>query len=313
MLPALVATFLGGGCASPGEPTPRRVIVPQAVQDLQARQQGDEVVLSFTLPGQSTRGEPLAAPPAIEIYRGDVAAGGQPVARISTRLVYTIPSEMADSYLSRVEGQSVLVVWPGEAGAAYRVYKAEVAPESAAAAAVDPARATVWRPLVQVAQLDASENGAGGASNVLQYQDEDVEFSHSYMYFVRRVARFDADTVESADSNAAVITVAVAAPPAAPDDVDVVIVPAGAESAYVTLSWAIAPAADVTGYAVYRSEQPGMQGARLNEQTVGSPTYRDDAVFPGRRYFYSVTAVDASGRESAPSEALEAQIPATQP
>src|SRR3990172_12623927 len=198
MLPALVATFLGGGCASPGEPTPRRVIVPQAVQDLQARQQGDEVVLSFTLPGQSTRGEPLAAPPAIEIYRGDVAAGGQPVARISTRLVYTIPSEMADSYLSggrmvyrdaisgsaagveqvyavrtraarnrasaesnrvavrvhpapaavgnggaRVEGQSVLVVWPGEAGAAYRVYKAEVAPESAAAAAVDPARATV--------------------------------------------------------------------------------------------------------------------------------------------------------------------------
>ena len=48
----LVATLTG--CAVPGEPTVRHRFVPESVHDLAAHQQGDAVVLRFTLPGNST-------------------------------------------------------------------------------------------------------------------------------------------------------------------------------------------------------------------------------------------------------------------
>src|SRR5882672_6334335 len=100
LLGLLPVALLVSGCASQEEPTARRPVVPQAVQDLQARQQGAVVVLSFSLLAQSTRKEPLAEPPAIEIYRGEVESGGKPVEKVGTRLVYTIPSQMANSYLA---------------------------------------------------------------------------------------------------------------------------------------------------------------------------------------------------------------------
>src|SRR3972149_3852216 len=56
-LAVLLAASALAGCASPDYPTPRRPIIPQPVQDLEARQQGDAVVLTFTLPSQSTRRE----------------------------------------------------------------------------------------------------------------------------------------------------------------------------------------------------------------------------------------------------------------
>ena len=95
-----------------------------------------------------------------------------------------------------------------------------------------------------------------------------------------------------------------------PSDLEAVVLPAAEpEQASVSLAWNIASEADVAGYAVYRSEQEGVRGVRLNGQLLGSPTYRDGSVAAGRRYFYSVTAVDTAGQESAASAAVEAQIP----
>ena len=79
--------------------------------------------------------------------------------------------------------------------------------------------------------------------------------------------------------------------------------------AHVSLSWAISPETGVAGYVVYRSEQVAARGIKMNENLLGSPTYRDLSVAPGGRYFYSVTAVDGAGQESPPSAAVEAQIP----
>jgi hypothetical protein len=388
LLTLLATLALACGCASPDEPTARHPIVPQAVQDLQTHQQGAAVALSFTLPGQSTRKEPLAAPPAVEIYRGEVTPGlsAKAIEKAKTKLLYTIPGEMVNTYSvdgrivyhdaiaagelartasgsgtswvylirtraarnrasaesnrvvvrihpapegvsgvsARVAGQSVTLTWPREVGAAYRVYRAEIAPESAEAAAVDASKAILRMPLVQVAQTGGPANGGNATSvqgglpvppaPVLQYQDENVELGHAYLYIVRRVAQYEDATVESEDSPAAVITVVQAVPPAAPQDVQVVIAPAtGTELASVSLSWAIGSDASLAGYAVYRSEQEGVRGVQLNEALVGAPTYRDASVAAGRRYFYSVTAIDAAGQESAPSTAVEAQIPATQP
>ncbi len=88
-----------GGCAAPGEPAPKQPIVPAAIGDLAARQAGDTVVLMFTLPKNSTEGRPLAEPPELEIYHGSQPPSAPP-GKLSTRLVYTVPSALVDTYIT---------------------------------------------------------------------------------------------------------------------------------------------------------------------------------------------------------------------
>src|SRR5580704_10543259 len=95
----LFACALLAGCAAPGEPTPRRPIVPIAVTDLGARQYGNAFVIAFTLPARSIDREALAEHPAIEIYRATIPPGTAADTKTAWRLVYTIPSEQVDSYL----------------------------------------------------------------------------------------------------------------------------------------------------------------------------------------------------------------------
>ena len=94
-----VILFALNGCGSPGDPQPPRPPVPVAVTDLAARQVGDSVVLTFTLPQQSTEGDQLASPPDVEIFRAFVPAGGQ-ATRVSLAQVYTIPYAVVDTYLT---------------------------------------------------------------------------------------------------------------------------------------------------------------------------------------------------------------------
>jgi hypothetical protein len=79
-------------------------VVPVAIADLAARQSGSAVVLTFSLPHQSTDRESLAVPPAVEIYRTTLPAGAIPDRKTPWRLVYTIPSQRVDSY---VKGERV--------------------------------------------------------------------------------------------------------------------------------------------------------------------------------------------------------------
>ena len=74
--------------------------------------------------------------------------------------------------------------------------------------------------------------------------------------------------------------------------------------AHMELSWSISPETDLAGYAVYRSEQAGVPGTHLNVEVLPTPAFRDMNALPGRRYLYSVTAVDRSGNESPASVAV---------
>lgn len=88
------------GCAAPGVPVTRQPAVPRAITDLSAKQSGDSIVLTFTLPKETIQGKALSKPPAIEIYRAfgsaqAVSSGGtsgQP------QLVTTIPSQIVEQY-----------------------------------------------------------------------------------------------------------------------------------------------------------------------------------------------------------------------
>jgi hypothetical protein len=86
------------GCGVPSDPLPPSPPIPVAVTDLVVTQLGDGVLLSFTLPGKSTRGEKLTTTPTLEVLRGSVRPDGLPDIR-SLHLVDTVPGTVLATYL----------------------------------------------------------------------------------------------------------------------------------------------------------------------------------------------------------------------
>ena len=78
----------------------------------------------------------------------------------------------------------------------------------------------------------------------------------------------------------------------------------------VQLSWNASPSA-VVGYRVYRSEVSGGSFAALNGTAINALTFDDTSVSSGTTYYYVVTSVDASGKESVHSNQATAVIPAS--
>ncbi len=94
------------GCGAPGEPSERKAPTPVAVADLSATQQGDTVVVTFTLPKESVEHKALKQLPAVEIYRSLQPASAVPAvippgAAPPGELLVTIPSEMLDHLANR--------------------------------------------------------------------------------------------------------------------------------------------------------------------------------------------------------------------
>jgi hypothetical protein len=94
------------GCGAPGEPSERKAPTPEPVADLSAAQQGNIVVLTFTLPKESVEHKSLKQLPAVEIYRSLQPASTMPVAIAPNaappgQLLVTIPPEMVDHLANR--------------------------------------------------------------------------------------------------------------------------------------------------------------------------------------------------------------------
>jgi hypothetical protein len=96
-------------------------------------------------------------------------------------------------------------------------------------------------------------------------------------------------------------------PPAVPSGLQAVFSGPGQE-AFIDLIWAPVTDGDLNGYIVYRHEE-GAAPVKVNTELVKTPAYRDTAVTPGKRYFYSVSAVDLRGNESARSEEASESVP----
>jgi hypothetical protein len=361
------------GCAAPGEPVERKAPVPEAVTDLSAVQMGNDVILTFRLPKESTDRRPLKKPVGIEIFRdflptpGEGSAGPKgPAAPENPTLHLTIPPALVARYLeqgrvrfvdplkaedfsqhagsdtvyiirTRVSAKrasadsnpATLLIYPAPEPiedvkaeithlaivlswtppqktlvgpvppiAGYHIYRAEV--ESAPPGTNAPENAELKLPLVKI-----------GESASLAFQDTQFQFGKTYVYSVRSAAQYPGGTLESADSNFAVLTPRDIFPPVPPQGLVVVYVPAAGEiPAHLDLSWAISPETDISGYNVYRSETPGVSGTLLNSELLKTPSFRDKNVVIGRRYFYTVTAVDRSGNESPAGAAAPGGIPA---
>jgi len=180
----------------------------------------------------------------------------------------------------------------------YRIYRGELDPSSAEAAAKDLSKAKWKSPIALLA-----------SSNENSYKDTSFEFGKTYAYVVRSVVQVDGNALESDDSAPAIVTPRDIFPPAAPQNVVAVVLSGSSPGSLVAdLSWSINLETDLAGYRVYRSEQQGTRGALITPELLLAPAYRDTSVVPGHRYWYSVTAVDRAGNESEPSTPVAVDV-----
>jgi hypothetical protein len=77
----------------------------------------------------------------------------------------------------------------------------------------------------------------------------------------------------------------------------------------VSLSWNASVSQNVAGYNIYRSNSSTGSQTRINSSLDSETSYTDSTVAPGKTYYYSTTAVNTKGQESAHSGQVEVAIP----
>lgn len=227
--------------------------------------------------------------------------------RVAVR-VFPVPEPIA-ALTARVEEKAIQLSWtapaPSSSGTpappitGYRVYRGELDPASAEAAASQGLSQAKWKsPLSLLANMEETK-----------YEDAVFDFGKTYAYVVRSVVMVQGQPLESSDSNIVILAPRDTFPPAQPQDVVAGVAQGPTpDSVVVELSWPINLETDLAGYRIYRSEEAGVRGVLLTPDLLLAPAYRDTSVAPGQRYWYSVTAVDRAGNESAASTAVAVEV-----
>lgn len=208
------------------------------------------------------------------------------VAETAVNLAWSAPTETsAGDPLATISG--------------YHVYRGEIDPRSPAPAGKDLSGIPWLSPLTFL-----------GRPTTNRYSDTQFEFGKTYVYVVRTVISADGNEIESDNSASVTVTPLDTFPPAAPQDVVAAVLPGTEPSTFVVeLSWSINLETDFAGYRVYRSEQQGERGQLVTPDLLPTPAFPDNSVATGHRYWYSVTALDRAGNESAPSGSVAVDIP----
>lgn len=214
------------------------------------------------------------------------------------------PPETPQNMRVQVTESALVVSWsetavpPGASSRVYRVYRQETETGQ-----VSPLQGASKEKLGKPVEFE-------GTAPSTEFRDSHFEFGVPYVYTVRSVAQYGADLVESADSEPVAVTPRDTFPPATPTGLEGTGVPATRQTpAYVELSWAINTEGDLAGYNVYRAEGIDSPGERENKDLLLTPTFRDNSVAPGRRFYYRVSAVDRAGNESPQSSVVAADVP----
>jgi hypothetical protein len=115
--------------------------------------------------------------------------------------------------------------------------------------------------------------------------------------------------VEGEDSPTVAVTTKDVFPPAQPAGVQAVFSSVG-QKPFIDLTWTPNTETDLAGYEVFRREA-NSEAVKITAQLVKAPSFRDDNVRLGTKYFYSVVAVDLRGNQSSRSAETSEQVPAT--
>jgi hypothetical protein len=302
---ALLCIFWLAGCAYIGPPKPPALDIPTTITDLRAAEYGDQILIQFTIGTLTTDGLALKSVKAVEVR---VAGGDSP---------QTLPVPAKGP--GPVDHEFPAKDWVGKQ---VTLTVRATGPKGKASEWSNPVTLAVGVPLAAPASLQAVSDpqgvrltwsgpagghyrifrGAGDAmpqrlaeSDKPEYVDTAVDFGSPYRYFVQALV---GEMRQSQISAIVGVTPADTFPPAVPSGVTAV---AGVSS--IELAWQPNTEDDLAGYQVYRSVAGG--AAERIAGPVDAPNFSDRTVEIGKRYSYTITAVDRTGNESAHSAAVE--------
>jgi hypothetical protein len=217
--------------------------------------------------------------------------------RVRISLARTQPPPQ--DFAARVTGQGIVLTWtnelpaPAPASSLHYVYR-------------------VYRRLDDsLQQILAGEVPAGSERN-LSLTDSSIEWEKTYEYHANTVTAIVQENksqlqIEGDDTAEIKVFAHDIFPPAVPAGLQAVASGPG-QKTFIDLVWSPVSDIDLEGYNVYRRENGG-DAVRVNSEPVKTPAYRDANVMSGKRYFYSVSAVDIRGNESERSEEAGETIP----
>ncbi len=285
-------------CGTPAGEAPSQTGLA-ATKSVKSSKSANKVPASYTdtLPAQMQSNVPDAVITyAVEVLNHDRHGAGLSN-QIRVPLVRTLPPP--SDFQAEVKREGLVLTWAGVPSAAskelaiqysYRVYRT---PEGSAQATL-------------VGELPAS------AERHFSLTDSEIEWQKTYIYRADTVttvheANKPEVQVEGDDTPEVKVFANDVFPPAVPSGVQAVFSGPG-QKPFIDLVWAPVSDADLAGYNIYR-HQEGTPAVKLNAEPVKTPAYRDASVTPGSRYFYSVSAVDVRGNESAASEETSETVP----
>jgi hypothetical protein len=251
-----------------------------------------------TLPASLESDDPSAfVTYAIEVLNADGRSAGLSN-QVQVPLLRPFPPLPRD-FAAQVSGQGVTLTWTG-------TLRSLTWPQPVSY------RYQVYRRLEEDRQPVLIGEVPVGMESHPSLTDQSFEWQKTYCYHLRilTVVRQPGKAgveIESDDSPEIKVFVDDVFPPAVPSGVQAVFSGPG-QQRFIDLIWAPVTDLDLDGYNVYRHEEGGAP-VKVNVQPVKTPSYRDGNIESGKKYFYSVSAVDARGNESARSEEASESVP----
>ncbi|MEO5926942.1 MAG: hypothetical protein ABIR70_24215 [Bryobacteraceae bacterium] len=314
---ATAAFILLGGCGYVGPPLPPALHIPRPVTDLSVEEIGDKIIVRFTPPATTTDDLPVTGMRAITLY---VGPGETPFLRerwAATATPYQIAVTKNEFEIKASDwaGQQVTIGlrttgrtgkesdWSNFdllAAAAPLIVPTAVTPTNAPYSVAlkwngnSPRyrilRATLSDPMPKlepVAEVDTAE-----------YFDLTIAEGARYQYVILGIA---GTKQQSLPSEPVEFSPKDEFAPATPVGLTAV-----AGGASVNLSWTGNTEEDLEGYNIFRAVGDGAFEAIA--QHVALPAYNDTAVEAGKRYRYTISAMDRTGNPSMRSMEAAAQI-----
>jgi hypothetical protein len=317
--PVLFLLVFLAGCGYIGNPLPPALDIPSPVVDLRAAEDGDRILVEFTIPPLTTEGLPLKGLRSVDLYVGPPNTPFNPDTWAATAKHFEVP---ADSPGPAAFDQIPARDWTGQS---LELAVRATGPKGKVSAWSNLVPLIVGAPLAPPAGLKADNTADGvkltwsgsgpkyrvfrsvgnaqpaaiGEADQPEYLDNSAQFGTEYHYLVMA---FEGETRRSVVSQPASVTPIDKFPPAIPAGVT-----AAAGVNAIELAWVRNTEADFKGYNVYRAtgDGPFEKIASLIE----TPAYSDTKAETGKSYRYQISAVDLLNNESARSEIVTASLP----
>jgi hypothetical protein len=319
---AVAAAVFSAGCGSIGQPLPPALHVPQRVLDLSAVQQGDKILVKFTVPSRTTESQMIQTPVTADLGIGPAGtpfvltvweAGAKRFTEIPTDkpdVRYAVP---AAAWIGNDVVIAVRILSDKDRTAGWSnqvtlsVVPPLVPPASLRQEEVAEGIRLTWQgdaPMFRVfRRMDGGENAAAlTETDRHTYTDTTIEYQKTYHYSVEAF-RAAGDVRASSDLSPEVnVTPIDKWPPPVPTGLAAIASPGRVE-----LAWDRNTAPDLAGYVIYRAEGDGTL-TKIGETREG-PSYSDRTIGAGKTYRYAVSAFDQIPNESekSPPVSIQAQ------